>query len=397
MEVKTRSLNPKSDGSQAPPMPEALAPESQANPRPDVSVELRLRCRDWGGVAVLILFVAWTLPHAWQWLESFRADADWRVPADLSEDYWLVNRWTDEVAQRGDVLLVGDSVVWGEFSSPSETLPTYLTKWSADVRFSNGGLKGLCPLAMPALVEDVISARQQKGIVLHFNPIWMTSPQRDLNEDQPTQVNHQMLLPQLWPDLPAYQPDWNTRIGNLVGRKLRLAQWSNHLRIDDFQGQDFQSWTLEHPKKLPFQGIQLGSPEPRDEPASFYRASPRSPRKTTYEWVGVGDGAQASFQLAGFKRAVQSIQGQGCPVFCVIGQLNPEMQTEDSLKEEQEIRAALMRWLDQQQVSYAQLPVEGAWMADSSHPLPRGYHAQAESLWMTPEFQTWLRVLDSSR
>lgn len=392
MKARTESAN-----AAVAPRPEAMAPESQVNPDQDHSVELRLRCRDWGWIVAILLLVAWTLPRAWKWVEGLEAGTDWRIPSDLSEDYWLVNRWADAVAERSDVLLVGDSVVWGEFSAPDETLSKYLTELSPEVKFSNGGLKGLCPLALPALLEDVISTGRQKGVVLHFNPIWMTSPQRDLREDQPTQVNHQMLLPQLWPHLPAYQPDWNTRVGNLVGRKFRLTQWSSHLRLDDFEGQDFQSWTLEHPEELPFQAIDLASPEPRDGPASFYRASARLPRKSTYDWVGLGDERQSSLQLAGFKRAVQSLRRQGCPVFCLIGQLNPEMQTEVSLAGERSIRADLVEWLDQQQVSYARLPVRAEWMADSSHPLPDGYRAQAESLWMASEFQNWLRSLDTER
>jgi hypothetical protein len=397
MRARMKSPKPAVDDGVPSPRPEAMAPESPANPDPDKSVELRLRCRDWGWVAAILLLVAWTLPRAWKWVEGFQAEGDWRVPSDLTEDYWLVNRWADEVAERSNVLVVGDSVVWGEFASPDETMSKYLTEWSPNIRFSNGGLKGLCPLAMPALLEDVISSDRQKGVVLHFNPIWMTSPQRDLREEQPTQVNHQMLLPQLWPNLPAYQPDWNTRIGNLVGRKFRLTQWSNHLRLDDFKGLDFQSWTLEHPAELPFQAIDLAPPEPRNGPASFYRASARPPRKSTYDWVGLGDEAQGSFQLAGFKRAVQSLRSQGCPVFCLIGQLNPEMQTEASLEEEREIQEGLAEWLDQQQVLFARLPVQAEWMADSSHPLPEGYRAQAESLWRASEFQTWLQSLNATR
>ena len=73
------------------------------------------------------------------------------------------------------------------------------------------------------------------------------------------------------------------------------------------------------------------------------------------------------------------------------------MQTEISLAGERSIRAGLVEWLDQQQVSYARLPVRADWMADSSHPLPDGYRAQAESLWMASEFQNWLQSLDAER
>ena len=195
------------------PLPDSQADLSQSKgakewtqarmPEPEGAVALHLGVRGWGLVGGLLLVLGGLLPEIWKALEPLDAGPDWRIPSESSEDYWLVNRWTNEVAHQQQVLLVGDSVVWGEFSKPDETLASYLTALSPEVTFANGGLKGLCPLAYSALLSDVISVRRQTGIVLHFNPIWLTSPQRDLQENRPTLVNHQMLLPQVWPHIPA--------------------------------------------------------------------------------------------------------------------------------------------------------------------------------------------------
>ena len=385
------------------PLPDSQADLSQAKgakewtqarmPEPEGAVALHIGVRGWGLVGGLLLVLGGLLPEIWKAFEPLDAGPDWRIPSESSEDYWLVNRWTNEVAHQQHVLLVGDSVVWGEFSKPDETLASYLNALSPEVTFSNGGLKGLCPLAYSALLSGVISVRRQTGIVLHFNPIWLTSPQRDLQENRPTLVNHQMLLPQVWPDLPAYQPDWNTRIGNLVGRNLGLFQWARHLRIDDFQGQDFQSWTLEHPARFPWAGIALDSPQPRDHAASQYRPSKRAIRKSTYSWVDRNSSSDGSLQLVGFQRAIEALQQQGCPVFCLVGRLNPALQTSESLENEQAIQQNLLNWLEKKQVLYTRLPAEPQWMADSSHPLPLGYRVQADVVWQDPLFQSWLQSL----
>ena len=179
----------------------------------------------------------------------------------------------------------------------------------------------------------------------------------------------------------------------MIGRNLGLFLWARHLRIDDFQGQDFQSWTLEHPARFPWAGIALDSPQPRDDAASQYRPSKRAIRKSTYSWVDRNFSSDGSLQLASFQRAIEALQQRGCPVFCLVGQLNPALQTSGSLENEQAIQQNLLNWLEKKQVLYTRLPAEPKWMADSSHPLPLGYRVQADVVWADPLFQSWLQSL----
>ncbi|MEC8410602.1 MAG: hypothetical protein VXZ55_03210, partial [Planctomycetota bacterium] len=103
--------------------------------------------------------------------------------------------------------------------------------------------------------------------------------------------------------------------------------------------------------------------------------------------------SDGSLQLASFQRAIEALQQQGCPVFCLVGQLNPALQTSGSLENEQAIQQNLLNWLEKKQVLYTRLPAEPQWMADSSHPLPLGYRVQADVVWQDPLFQFWLQSL----
>ena len=57
---------------------------------------------------------------------------DYRMPHDLSEDYWLYERFAGLAAQHDETLLIGDSVVWGEYVKRDETLSHYLNELSGE-------------------------------------------------------------------------------------------------------------------------------------------------------------------------------------------------------------------------------------------------------------------------
>ena len=68
-------------------------PESEED-----GVELRLAPREWLVVlAIVIVFVA-GVPPIWQAFERFRPDETYRVPFDLSSDYWIYRRLSESVA-----------------------------------------------------------------------------------------------------------------------------------------------------------------------------------------------------------------------------------------------------------------------------------------------------------
>ena len=74
---------------------------------------IRLTGREWLVVALftLLLFFA---PALWKQVESCPLESDHRMPHDLSNDYWLYERFAALAADRYDTIVIGDSVVWGD-------------------------------------------------------------------------------------------------------------------------------------------------------------------------------------------------------------------------------------------------------------------------------------------
>src|SRR5262245_30677893 len=108
---------------------------------------MRLSMRQWLIVGVFaVLLIAFASP-LWKHFETFKPDADYRIPYSLSNDYWLYERFAGLAVEKCDVIVLGDSVVWGEFVTRHETLPHYLNERMGRERCANLGLNGAHPLA----------------------------------------------------------------------------------------------------------------------------------------------------------------------------------------------------------------------------------------------------------
>ena len=92
------------------------------------SNNVRLSLGEWLVVAAIAAVVLAITPGRWHALEPFSPEEDYRVPYALSEDYYHYERYSRLAASTADVLVVGDSVVWGEYVLPGETLADYLDK-----------------------------------------------------------------------------------------------------------------------------------------------------------------------------------------------------------------------------------------------------------------------------
>src|SRR5260370_40265001 len=83
---------------------------------------IRLNDWEWIGVGlVAALFVVFA-PSLWRPVENLSLELDYRMPHDLSSDYWLYSRFAALAADGYDTLLRGDSVVWGEYVTGQGTL-----------------------------------------------------------------------------------------------------------------------------------------------------------------------------------------------------------------------------------------------------------------------------------
>src|SRR5713226_1864183 len=108
----------------------------------DVSNAVWLTGWQWIGVGLFTLAMVVFTPSLWKQVEKFDLEPDYRIPHDLSNDYWFYDRCAQLSAARYDTLLIGDSVIWGEYVTRQQTLSHYLNERAGEERFANLGLDG---------------------------------------------------------------------------------------------------------------------------------------------------------------------------------------------------------------------------------------------------------------
>lgn len=360
---------------------------------------LRLSGRELLVVALLFLLFALLTPWLWKKSETFERSADYRIPYELSNDYWLYQRHLEEAAgNEHSIFVVGDSVVWGEYVTPDGTLSHFLNEEAGGQHhFVNAGLNGLFPLALEGLLADFSAPLAERRIVLHANLLWMTSPQADLSTTKEQAFNHQSLVPQFSPEIPCYRAVFDRRLGHLANRKVSLFAWSKHLQIAYFDQLSIPEWTLEveHAHKLPplhllqseLPAAPAHDPERGTESQRHKPWSDGSRNTQTFPWVSPED----SLQLAAFKRLAVHLRKRGNELIVLLGPLNDHIIAAESLPAFAELRRDLQQWLEEQHIpSYTPATLPSELYGDASHPLTDGYRQLAHELYQLPGFQSWL-------
>lgn len=383
--------------------------EGAGNDKPPVPVfgvnEVRLGWRGWLAVVGLVLGVGWSVPRAWRSLERFETGRDYRLPYALSRDYWLYQGRLEQAADPQAVFVLGDSVVWGEYVAPDGTLSHFLDReLGVTNRFLNAGVNGLFPLALEGLVFHYGGPIGPRKVLLHCNPLWMSSPKADLSSTKAESFNHARLVPQFRPAIPCYRAEASERIGIVVGHALGFFQWVDHLENVYFDQKSLPAWTLadeggdplRYPNlwRNPLRQISLQVPSPFGPDPERGSASPRhrawnakGTRTVDFEWVPPG----TSLQWAAFRRLVVMLRERGADVLVVVGPFNESMLGEANRLQYARIRDEIASWLATQRVPHlvpAALPA--ALYADASHPLTEGYALLARQLSESGEFRKWL-------
>jgi hypothetical protein len=345
---------------------------------------IRLTGRQWLGLGVFAVLLMVLDPLLWKRAEPFNPDADYRMPHDLSNDYWLYERFAELAAERYDTLVLGDSVVWGEYVTGQQTLSHYLNEQAGRERCANLGLDGAHPLALYGLVRYYTGSFSGKSVLLQCNPLWLSSPRADLQDKKATEFNHPRLVPQFVPRIPAYQEEISPRIGVVVEQHLALAQWTTHLQQAYYDRSDIPAWTLEHPYDNPLAPLTRGLPLPdeslRHLPQPWYQSGIT---RQDYPWVDL----ETSLQWRAFRDVVELLRKRNNRVFVLVGPFNEHLLTPESLQRYRQVKATIAQWLQEAQVPHAvPSPLPSKYYGDASHPLAPGYALLArESL-----IQEWM-------
>lgn len=351
---------------------------------------IRVSSRQWLAVAGILLALMLAAPALWRHVEPFRPGPDYRIPYELSSDYWLYRRHSDWASAQDKIAVIGDSVVWGHYVRPDETLSHYLNIESDSDHFVNLGLDGTHPAALAGLVAYYARGLTGRTVVLHFNPLWLTSERHDLSTPKEFRFNHPNLAPQFVPPIPCYRASLATRLWAVIERYVPFFSWTSHLHIAYFDGMDLPRWTLEHPYANPLGRIadyrlQIADSGPR---AHRQIENPPSeipnPKSTDVAWVALDKSLQWRF----FRRAVARLRRRECDVYVLVGPLNEHMLNEEDAAAYKEIENGVATWLQENDVPHlmpACLPA--SLYADLSHPVAAGYARLAAVLCQSPPFR----------
>ena len=350
---------------------------------------VRLSIGQWLTAVLLTVAILAALPRLWERLEPLSDAADFRLPYAQSEDYWQYARLVAKAKSAQQVAVIGDSVIWGEYVTPQQTLTHYLSKQDGRASFVNLGLNGVHPLALTGLVSSYATDLRGAKVLLHCNLLWMSSPERDLQIEKEQSFNHARLVPQFRPKIPCYRASPAHRLGIVVDRNLAVRGWAQHLRIAFFAGQDIPIWTLEHPYENPLAKIHFtaapADTELRHAPVPWFKQGISA--EQDIPWIDL----ETSLQWQAFRQTVELLQSRDNRVFVVVGPLNQHMLTSASAARLQALREGVASWLSQQNIPHTApslLPSDE--YADSSHPLSAGYARLARALLDEQTFQQWL-------
>lgn len=371
---------------------------------PFAANDVRLTPREWLIALAVTGAILVAVPIAWQRVEPLDITPNHRMPYALGYDYWTYDRMCRAVCAEGDdqernpeVLIVGDSVVWGHYVAADETLSAQLNGAAGGERFANLGVDGIHPAALAGLMEHYGRAIADRDVILHCNFLWMSSARRDLQSTKEFALNHADLVPQFIGRPPCYRAKASKRLGVVVGRYMPAFQWANHMQIAYLDGADLAAWSIDHPYDNPVDALSGDLPSPYDSPASASEARPwqvRGLSRFNPPWVKLDE----SFQWRCFTETLEALRGRGNRVFVVVGPLNEDMLTEASLATYTTLKAAARAWLREREVPhYAASALPSEMYADTSHPLAEGYRRLAEALARDEAFREFLDSREARR
>jgi hypothetical protein len=387
------------------PSPTAALPKFPGSQVPFGVNQMRLSVRNWVLAIAILAAIVLLTPPLWKRFERFQTGPDYRIPYDLSKDYWLYQRRLEQITDPNRILVVGDSVVWGEYVLPDGTLSHFLSQEAkAPGQFVNAGVNGMFPLALEGLIRNYGRSVQHRKVILQCNVLWMSSPKADLQTQKEEKFNHSRLVPQFSPRIPCYKADVNERLSAVIDRNVEFLGWVSHLQAAYFGEKSILTWTLDpgdqdpptYPNsyKNPLAQVTLSVPappaiDPQRGPASSrhksWSASGANP--VSFDWVTL----DSSLQWGAMQRLIQLLRARGNDLLVVLGPFNEHMISDDSKPRYRQIRDGIAAWLESEHVTHVQPDILPSDLyADASHPLTDGYALLAKRLAASSAFQQWL-------
>ena len=333
---------------------------------------------------LILLLCGAAIPYLFPLIDNASFTGNYRIPYSMGEDYCLYYRYSKHVEEGNTIPIIGDSVIWGHYTGRDNTISAYLNKMNKKTTFSNMGLDGIHPAAMNGLISHYSSKFSNRKIIAGVNLLWMSSQRHDLSGPANNEINHKILLPQLYTEIPSYKPSFEEKLSSLITRSVPLYSWIDHIRLTKFAGKSLYIWSIENPHT----SISEYFTKKEDEFKAPEGLNPDKMQEQNIEWISAGNSLQWKFIV----ETLISLKEDGNEVAALITPFNTGMMTEESRKKYFAILAE-MEWILRENGITPIIPLilEKKYFADSSHPTAEGYKLIAEDIMKNREFLEFIR------
>jgi hypothetical protein len=246
------------------------------------------------------------------------------------------------------------------------------------------GVNGTHPVALAGLIRHYGEAIRNRKVVLHLNPLWLSSTRHDLRDERARRFNHPDLVPQFYPKIPSYKASFADRLAVLVDRESSFLSWTRHLRIAYYGNKAVPLWTMEQPYQNPLGPVTGLLPKdgnaPPSDPIPWVEGDMRL---QDFDWVTLNESLQWRF----FQNTVETLERRGNNVFVILGPFNEHMLTPGSREIYQDRCGEMVAWFADRKIPFvAPEPLPTELYADASHLIAAGYKRFAEGLLADPGF-----------
>ncbi|OGD17805.1 MAG: hypothetical protein A2W03_14830 [Candidatus Aminicenantes bacterium RBG_16_63_16] len=353
--------------------------------------------REWLIAIGIFLAVSFTLYFGWHHWERLPLEKDYRSTCwgERMSDYWAYSQWARVARAHYRILQIGSSVVWGQEVPNTETISHSINSELGRDEVANLGIDGLTNAAMVGLFTHYGRYLRDANIILEFNPLWMSSPRRDLRGrgNEVWQFHHPRLVPQFDRRI-SYYRGFGERLGYAFEHRLRLPPFVRHLMVNYFENKSIGAWLLDHPCRLPPAAITFTAPPMMKDRQGL--GTPWSSRKDAAirddPFLPIGESVQWEFYL----KALSLLKGKGANFFILLGPYNSYCLTEASRGHLFAMMDEVKKKLDELGYPYFDATrdlLPSAEFADQCHLLRNGHALLAKALVKDAAFQRWLARL----
>jgi hypothetical protein len=370
-----------------------------------------LNWKEWLITITLFLIIGFGIYFGWYRWEQFKPDPDYRSTCweQRMSDYWAYARWTRYAQPRYKILMMGDSVFWGQEVRNDETISHFMNVESGKENFANLGIDGFTCAAMDGMMKYYSQYIHDTNVILQMSPLWISSTSRDMRGDGTTGWNwffypkpqdmkkdwkfhHPLLVPQLSPRIHYYK-SINERLGYLFEHRSRLLPFVHHLMVEYYDNKSITSWVMANPYKNPLSTITFkAAPMMADKQGlgtDWASRQKRGIRLLNDPWLNLDESVMWNCYVDALKR----LKNKKVNVFVLIGPYNTYNLTPESREKFFATIVEVKKRLDALGFPYfdsTQDLLPSNTYADQCHALKEGHALLAKDMFQDTKFKQWI-------